>query len=675
MQYKLITTQQGLEGALAQLNKEVKAEPLVGIDTETYSTGLSTIYEFGDPYTNAVRLVQLKTRFGSAYIFDIKALKDVSLLVDFLNRSDIVWTGYNLKFEYKMLKHNLGVTLRNMWCSYIAVAMIGFATGMTIRKAIGMGLGVILKDYLNVEVDKSEQSSYWGGTLSKSQLTYAANDVEHLIPLMDCLAAAISNEYKCEEALQLEFDVLPVVGDMELTGIGFDLDMYRRVQECAKVALPSIIKELCDYFGVSMQRTYNPETRKFELQPATFNLNSRDDVLKAFSSRGIELPDLQAETLKNLADTYDTIKLYLDYKTISKQLTTDYEKYVHPLTKRIHSSFHQMGAATGRFSSSAINLQQIPKIDLRIPDHLVDAERDAQYFDKKRGGYFLNYRYCFTAEGEGFIASSDFGGQETSIMAVLSMDPKMIEILSRPEKACIDGKWVENPDADLHSQTAALAFGIDPKDARTKHPKWNGKTYRDGTKAVTFGCAYGQSEQALGPQLGITVEEAKEIINRFFKPLAGLKRWLDNASKKANETRLSRFALGRIRFLNDSRHSDKGAVGRAGRNVPIQGMGALMMKKALIYLGAKLEGLAALGIHARIVGTVHDEVLVEFLTPPEEYWDHTEYSGDHKLEPYAPEHRFIVKSILDSMDSGSHFFLQGIVPDRASCGVGRTWVK
>jgi len=672
--YTIVADAEGLKAALSHLDREVQVEPLVALDTETYSTGVTTIYGFSDPHTNAIRLIQMKTRNGNTYVFDLKRLRRPQALFDFLNRDDITWVAHNAKFEYKMLLVNCKVELKKIYCTYIAGCLIGYATGMSIRASCGLGLKDLLRDFMSVEMDKTEQTSYWGGSLTTEQYDYAASDVLHLIELHDILRSAIDDEYESAEAMQLEMDVLPVVCEMEVRGIGFDLVMYRRVQQCAKLALPAITRQLCEAFGTTMQRVYVLEEKRFSLVPAGINLNSRDDMLASFLKVGIELPDLQAETLKNLAETYSIIQIYLDYKLLSKQLSTDYEKYIHPVTGRIHPTFNQVGTATARFSSTHPNQQQVPKLDIRIPDQLV-IESDKKYFDKKRNGYYLNYRYCFSASDGGYIASSDFSGQETSIMAVLSMDKTMIDILNRPQLALIDGKWVENPDADLHAQTAALAFGIDPKDARTKHPKWNGKTYRDGTKAVTFGTCYGQSEHALGPQLGISVDEAKQIINRFFKPLPGLKRWLDDAARAANLTRLSVFALGRTRFLNDSRHADKGAVGRAGMNVPIQGTGALMMKKALVFLETRLKSLRKLGISAYIVGTVHDEVLVEFLTPPEQYWDHTDYPGDHRLASYIPEQRYIVNAILECMDLGSNFFLKDIVPDRASCGVGRTWTK
>lgn len=810
--YKLITKGSHLLIAIKELEQHALQEPLLALDTETYQSGPETIYTFKDPYTNAVRLVQIKARNSVSYVFDVKQLgSDITPLTEFLNREDITWVSHNSKFDYKMLAINLGVYLKKIYCTYIAGAVMGYATGMSARASCGLGLKDLVRDLLDVELSKEHQSDYWGGTLIKSQIDYAAKDVDYLIPLYDLFTKVFKEEYQCTEAVDLEMEVLPVVSKMELNGVGFDLNMYHKVQACARLEIPKLIKQMCTYFGVKLQTVFNLATKKFESQPAHINFNSRADVLKLFSKSGIELPDLKAETLITYVDKHEIVRVYSNYKTLQKQLSTNYEEYVHPITKRIYANYNQCGTATGRFSSSFPNMQQISKIDIEVPLHLIDPNWKDKY-KAKDGKYYLNYRYCFVSKPSDSFLSIDYSSQELAIMAVAASDQFMIDVLNKPQFIKDDqSNRTENPEADLYSQVAAKAFKVEVAKARTTiHPKL-GKKCRDLAKVALLGSCiaegqlvntargkipieqvvvgdyvavdeghdkrvlavfnngirdvikvttrdhllpehggqtrelictqdhkvavyeyhqgtlrdtevvwmeaqqclgrdllkidwgeseavsiepygkarvydltvedrhcffasgllvhncYGKTEHSMPDDLGITLEEGKKLLRDIFGTMPQLEKWLEENAKQAEKTRLSRFGLGRLRFLNDSHHLDKGAVGRAGRNTPIQGLAALMMKKALVYLDEALKQVPG----AMIIGTVHDEVLVEMP-------DDLNATEDLLKDEYGylePQHRLGAKLIMEAMYAGSRYFLKGVVPDKATCGVGRSWTK
>lgn len=681
MDYRVITEASDVKDAVERLQRELDQEPLAAIDCETYLAGQETIYGFKDPYTNKVRIVQIKTRTGLPYLFDIKALPEKALgpLIALLRRPDVVWIAHNMKFDWKMLAVNLNARLKKIYCTLVAAKILGHATGTSARGAAGNSLKDLIRDFLDLPIDKTEQKSYWGGSLTKSQLDYAAADVVHLIPLYDIFVTAFEEDYQCTEAVSLEMEVLPVVCKMELNGIPLDVDMYRKVQLCAQAAIPALLKELCDHFDIKMQRTFNPETKKFELQPAKMNFNSTKEVQALFHRHGIMVEDTQEETLRAFSERFPILDTFIKYKKLAKQLSVDYEAYIHPITGRIHPTFDQTGAATARFSSSEPNLQQVPKIDITVPDHLVDPSWGTRYFDKDKQKYLLNYRYCFRASPGCVMASADFSGQEVAVMVVLSGDPFMINVLNKPQKVWSDEKqkYVDNLEADLHSQIAAEMFAVKPEEARNKHPKFQGVTYRDLAKRRVFGLAYGATEHSVAEELGIPVEEARKIIRDFFKPMPVLKRWLDKMAAFAEKTRTTVFGLGRIRFLGDLPHKDKGAIGRAGRNTPIQGTSALMMKKSLIEIDLAIEErFGNMIAWTLLCASIHDEALCEvplYLFGKPDY-NETLLPTDRYAD-YPPEHRGPARLIISAMDRGSNFFLKGIVPDRASCGIGETWTK
>lgn len=690
--YRYVTDTAGLTEAIAALEREAAIEPWIALDTETYSDGTVTVYKFWDPYTNKIRLVQLKGRNGIVWMIDLKALGPGAVLdplIAFLRRQDITWVGHNLKFDFKMLAVNLGVHLAKVYCTLIAGSIVGYATGMTARRAAGLSLKDLMRDLLGKYMDKEQQTSYWGGQLTTAQLDYAAADVEDMIPLADKFREMFRDEYRCEAAVDLEMEALPAVCRMELNGILLDSWMYRLIQRCAKARIPALLKELCEYFGVPLQRVFDPETRKFSLVPTKINFDSNRDVMALFRSHEIIVENLQADTIEPLSDRFPILKVYLEYKALQKQLSVDYEAYVHPVTGRIHSTFNQNGAATGRFACTEINMQQVSKYDVKVPASVIAEleaagllDRVAKYWSKDQNTYVLNYRYCFIPRKGYKFVTLDYSGQEIAIMVALSNDPFMIEVLKQPKKIPKvdplsgievlgdDGKvvMVDNLKADLHSQVAAKMFKIDISRVKEKPPEFHGKSYRDLAKAVCFGLAYGKSAKSLAEEWGISEAEGEKIVREFFEPMPVLYAWLTQQGKIGMATKLCIFALGRWRFLNDSRHSDKKAAERAAKNTPIQGAGALMMKKAMTLVDAMAQGMDLNTLIAQgfvvpyegmepliiPVSTVHDELNVEV---------REDLVGD-----LVPD---IERQMLDAAD----VFLMGKVKGEVGIGVGDTWTK
>lgn len=493
-------------------------EPLlIALDAETYqAVSIAQPYSFTDPYTHKVKLIQLRLPDGIPYLIDVQFLQDLSeareLIIELLTIPNATYLGWNLKFDLKMIYGTLGVWLPKVYDLMTAAYLIGYATGISAYRSRGMGLKDALRDYLGIRMDKTEQVSVWSGELTSEQLTYAAGDVLHLHDLHALLHTALVEDYQCPQTLQLEQDILPFIAEIEYHGIGFDLELYEFIQTCAKRQLPKLAEKLGLYFKVPMQQDMDPVTLAYINVPL-INWASQPQVLSLFRSHGIELDDLEFETVSAAAKSHEILQTFLDYKAIDKQISTPLGKWVHPLTGRIHGEIDQNGAATGRFTAQDPNLQQVPRVDIEIPTDLVDPDKHARFFDKDRNVYLVNYRYCFIPKPGNILYASDYSAQELGIMAVASMDQNMIDVLNREEKIKVvkDGVEVEvsNPEADLHSINCERAFGIPKEKSREPHPTIPGKSWRDLAKAVSFGACIAAGERVATDRGLLPIEEVQ----------------------------------------------------------------------------------------------------------------------------------------------------------------------
>jgi DNA polymerase I len=242
-------------------------------------------------------------------------------------------------------------------------------------------------------------------------------------------------------------------------------------------------------------------------------------------------------------------------------------RMVNPETGRLHTSFNQTVAATGRLSSSDPNLQNIP----------IRREMGAEI----RRGFI-------PAEGHVFV-SADYSQIELRILAHYSEDEAFVEAF--------------RADADIHRQTAALIFGVEPEGVT--------REMRDRAKTVNFAVIYGIGPFSLAQRLGISNAEAKEFIDRYFERFPGVRRYLDEQIEFARTHGYVETLTGRRRYIPEiaSRNFNIRAFGeRAATNAPIQGSSADLIKIAMIEIH---RALAAVGAPARMLLQVHDELLFE----------------------------------------------------------------
>ena len=359
----------------------------------------------------------------------------------------------------------------------------------------------------------------------------------------------------------LEMPLLPILTRMELAGIGIDEDFFRTMRSRLKRELDLIQEEI------------------FKVAGGDFNLNSTQQLRQLLFEK-LDLPVLKktktgpstdASVLEELAEQgHEIPKLMMEYRELEKLRSTYVDalpQLVNSRTHRIHTSFNQTVAATGRLSSSDPNLQNIPI-------------RTAMGREIRKG--------FVAAPGTVFLAV-DYSQIELRVMAHFSGDEAFVTAFTQ--------------GIDVHRQTASVVFEV-PIDDVTAHMRAQAKT-------VNFATLYGQGPFSLARQLGITREEAKEFIATYFERFSGVRDFLDAQVEMAREHGYVETLMGRRRYVPELRAENwnvRQFGERVAQNTPIQGTAADLMKKAMIDVQAALDG-ADTG--AEMLLQVHDELLFE----------------------------------------------------------------
>lgn len=552
MNYKIIRTADELRRAAETLSKQ----SAIGLDTETTEL---------DPYTGRLRLIQLAALDG-VNIIDLDAFanggngelasKEALLpLKRLLEAARPIKIAHNAKFDAKFLKHNLGADLGGVFDSLLASQLIS-AGDIEERH----GLETVASRYLNESVDKSERLSNWNFELSEAQLEYAARDAAILLPLRDKLIDRLKTEglIKCA---QLEFECVMPVADIELNG--FYMHKDRWLEQLA------IVEKRRGELAEELQEILAEESSQGSLfggpQRDDINLDSHQQLTQALERLGIPVPDSTRNwKLQPLAAQYPVIATLLEYRTVQKALTSygqNMIELINPATGRLHADFRQIGAPTGRFSCTNPNIQQVP--------------------------HAAEYRRCFSGHPTGRrLVIADYSQIELRILAEFSGDRGFINAF--------------NSGADLHRVTAAQVFNV-PLDQVSKDQ-------RDFAKRLNFGVVYGIGAQRFSLMTGLSVSDAENVLRKYFATYRGLDTYLREAANRAVNDRQARTASGRlVRFRYDENDRQQiSMTQRNGKNTPIQGTSADILKRALRLLKDELRDTSA-----RIVNIIHDEIVVE----------------------------------------------------------------
>jgi DNA polymerase I len=391
---------------------------------------------------------------------------------------------------------------------------------------------------------------------------YAAEDADITLRLHEVLIRRLSREPRLLALYEtLELPVASVLARMERTGVLVD---------------PAFLRALGNEFG---RRLTELEREAHTLAGGPFNLDSPKQLQQVLFERlAIPVvrktptgqPSTAEDVLEELSATHPLPKLILEYRGLAKLRGTYTEALaaqVHPKTGRIHTSYHQAVAATGRLSSSDPNLQNIP---IRTPEG-------------------RRIRQAFIAPPGCVIMAADYSQIELRIMAHLSGDPGLL-------RAFAEGR-------DVHEATAAEMFGVEPAAVTGEQ--------RRAAKAINFGLMYGMSAFGLAARLDVGRADAQQYIDRYFDRYPGVRRYMDETRAQARAQGYVETVEGRRLYLPDIRSRNKQSqqyAERAAINAPMQGTAADIIKRAMIAVDHWIQASAA---PATLVMQVHDELVLE----------------------------------------------------------------
>jgi DNA polymerase-1 len=368
---------------------------------------------------------------------------------------------------------------------------------------------------------------------------------------------------------EVEMPLVGVLADMEWKGISIDLPWFASLKKRFQAERQDVERQIYTEAGTEFNINSNLQLR--EILFGKLNL----PVLKKTSTG----PSTDASVLKDLADEGHVLpSLLMEYRELSKLENTYLDtlpRLVNPVTRRIHTSFNQTVASTGRLSSSDPNLQNIP------------IRRELGK-DIRRG---------FIPREGWILLAADYSQIELRLLAHLSADPAFVHAF--------------RSGGDIHRQTASLIFDV-PLDSVTAEMRGRAKT-------INFATIYGQGAHALSRQLGIDHAEAKEFISRYFERFAEIRKFLDSQVEFAREHGFVQTLFGRRRYIPELRErnfSIRAFGERTAANSPIQGSAADLIKIAMIRIDRTLresqrESVMLLQVHDELVFEVVAEELDE----------------------------------------------------------------
>jgi DNA polymerase I len=408
-----------------------------------------------------------------------------------------------------------------------------------------------------------------------------ADFLQRLAPI---LRQQIEQHGLTEAYEKIDLPLARVLAEMERTGIRVDPKALEKMSESMEKEVRRLEKEIWNLAGSEFNVNSPAQLAeilfdKLNLQPA------------ARRGRG-KVRSTAADILEEMADQHPLPAKVIEYREIAKLKSTYVDSLphlIHAETSRLHTSFSQTVAATGRLSSSDPNLQNIP----------IRTELGREI------------RAAFVAEKGKILLSADYSQIELRVMAHFSQDPVLIEAFRNGE--------------DIHARTAQEVFGVGPLAQTPDH--------RRAAKAINFGIIYGLSAFGLAKQLGIAQKEAAQFISAYFTRYRGVKEYLDKVLVETRKTAATRTLFGRIRPIPDINSPQiqlRNFAERTALNSPLQGTAADLIKLAMIAIDRRLreEKLAA-----RMILQVHDELLFE--APPTEK-DALEKLVTHEMENVYP---------------------------------------
>ncbi|MBT7904598.1 MAG: DNA polymerase I [Porticoccaceae bacterium] len=562
--YQTVLTQDQLDNWVAK----IKSAPLVALDTETTSLDYMQAKLVG--ICIAVEPGQAAyIPFGHDYLGAPAQLSQASVLAQLkplLEDQAIKKVGQNLKYDMSVLaQHHIdlqGIAYDTMLESYVLNSV---ATRHDMDSLAAEYLGETTISFSDVAGKGASQLTFNQVALEEAA-PYAAEDADITLRLHQRLWPQLVTHPTLETVFNdIELPLLPVLSRIERNGALVDGTLlFQQSNELA-------------------ERLGELETQAWDMAGQQFNLASPKQLGEILFEK-LEIPVLKKtakgapstkeEVLQELALDYPLPKVLLEHRGLAKLKSTYTDKLptmINPVSKRIHTSYHQAGTATGRLSSSDPNLQNIP---VRTPEG-------------------RRVRQAFVAAAGCKMVAADYSQIELRIMAHLSEDPSLL-------KAFAEGQ-------DIHRATAAEVFALATEEVTAD--------MRRSAKAINFGLIYGMSAFGLARQLNIGRKQAAEYIELYFQRYPGVQSYMNNIRHTAAEQGYVETAFGRRLYLpeiNSSNGMRRQAAERTAINAPMQGTAADIIKLAMIHVDDWLQNS---DLQSRMIMQVHDELVLEVPEP------------------------------------------------------------
>ena len=553
------------EAKLSALAEALQKAPVISFDTETTSTdemtarlvGISLAFKEGEGYYIPVGH-NTKTQLPLEGVLSALRIP--------LTDSRIPKIGHNSKYDYIMLAR-LGLeptplafdtmiaewvvdpSSRNLGLKNLAAARLGEA--MThIEDLIGKG--------------KKQRSM--AEVAIQDAAIYAVADAEITLRLQPLLEAELKRIPRAWDLFTgIEMPLVSVLAEMEIAGVALDRDFFAAFSVQLDERMKAIEQDV--YAAVGKPFNINSTQQLSDVLFVTLRLTPPDQGRKTASGHY----STAAGVLDEMSGQHPVVDMVLEYRELSKLKSTYVDALpvqIHPETGRVHTSFSQTSAVTGRLSSSNPNLQNIPtrtEIGRRV----------------RRG---------FVAEAGNVLLSADYSQIELRIVAHMAGDEAMLNAFRAGQ--------------DIHATTAAAIYGIPLQQVS--------KEQRRHAKAINFGLIYGMSAFGLTRTTELTLAESEDFVAAYFRQFPGIKKYLDGIRREAAQKGYVETLLGRRRYFpalkSPLNYNLKNREEREAINAPIQGTAADIMKIAMLKIP---PALAQAGLRGRMLLQVHDELVIE----------------------------------------------------------------
>ena len=564
--YRLCLSMEELES----LTEQIKEVGIVSIDTETTGkdplnaelVGISFACEEHRAWYMPLAHSYLGVPRQLAWPEAIEILRGI------FEDDEIKKVGQNIKYDAEVLKLH-GADLKGI---HFDTMIASYVINPGLRQH---NLDFLSQHYLNHKmiafgevVGKGKGAGHFGEVEIQKACEYSCEDAEVTLRLMTLLKDKLESDGNEGLFHELEMRLLPVLMDMEMTGIKIDIPFFVKMSDDFAREIKDIEKDIFEEAGMEFNIKSSQQLGHVLFEKLRLPVQKKTAKTKRYST--------DVKVLKKLAALpFKMPGLILKYRSFAKLKSTYLDamvKMADPSTGRLHTSFNQTVAATGRLSSSDPNLQNIP----------IRSEEGREI------------RKGFITEKDCYLVSADYSQVELRVFAHYSKDEAFIEAF--------------RDDKDIHTRTASEILGVAEGLVNSE--------MRRIAKAINFGIIYGMGPRKLSDELEISYARAKDYIHSYYERYQGVTRYKEEMIAKAQKEGYVCTLFNRRRYLPDIKHSNQLIRAEAERmavNTPIQGTAADLIKMAMINIHERLNQE---GLRAKMLLQVHDELVFE--VPEEE---------------------------------------------------------